>query len=47
MDRVILHVDMNAFYASVESLTHPEARDRPMAVCGDIENRRGDNPCQK
>lgn len=41
MDRVILHVDMNAFYASVESLTHPEARDRPMAVCGDIENRRG------
>lgn len=41
LERVILHVDMNAFYASVESLSHPEARDKPMAVCGDIENRRG------
>lgn len=41
MDRVILHVDMNAFYASVETLFHPEAKDRPMAVCGDVESRRG------
>lgn len=41
MDRVILHVDMNAFYASVETLSHPEARDVPMAVCGDAESRRG------
>lgn len=41
MDRVILHVDMNAFYASVETLDHPEAAGVPMAVCGDAENRRG------
>lgn len=41
MDRVILHVDMNAFYASVETLDHPEAAGVPMAVCGNAENRRG------
>ena len=41
MERVILHVDMNAFYASVEALSHPEAAGRPMAVCGEVENRRG------
>jgi len=40
-DRVILHVDMNAFYASVEALSHPEIGGRPMAVCGDPEHRRG------
>lgn len=40
-DRVILHVDMNAFYASVETLRHPEAAGQPMAVCGDAEKRRG------
>lgn len=41
MERVILHADMNAFYASVETLSHPEARGCPMAVCGDVESRRG------
>lgn len=40
-ERTILHVDMNAFYASVETLSHPEAAGRPMAVCGDAEKRRG------
>lgn len=40
-DRVILHCDMNGFYASVELLSHPELRDKPMAVCGDPENRHG------
>lgn len=41
MDRVILHVDMNSFFASVETLAHPEAASVPMAVCGDAQNRRG------
>ena len=40
-DRVILHCDMNGFYASVELLEHPELRDKPMAVSGDPDNRHG------
>ncbi|MDR1439394.1 MAG: DNA polymerase IV [Clostridiales bacterium] len=40
-ERVILHVDMDGFYASVEGLYHPEAAGRPMAVAGDPESRRG------
>lgn len=41
MERVILHCDMNNFYASVESLHRPELRDKPIAVCGDSEARHG------
>ena len=41
MDRVILHCDMNGFFASVELLDHPELRNRPMAVCGNPKNRHG------
>ena len=40
-DRVILHCDMNGFFASVELLSRPDLRDRPMAVCGNPENRHG------
>ena len=40
-DRVILHCDMNSFFASVELLDHPELKDRPVAVCGDPERRHG------
>ncbi|MDR2157137.1 MAG: DNA polymerase IV, partial [Clostridiales Family XIII bacterium] len=40
-DRIILHCDMNAFYASVELLSHPDLAERPVAVCGDPEMRRG------
>lgn len=41
MQRVILHCDLNYFYAAVESLFHPEYRDVPMAVGGDKEKRHG------
>ena len=41
MDRVILHCDCNAFYASVELLEHPELRDLPVAVGCDDGSRHG------
>ena len=41
VDRVILHCDLNCFYASVELLSHPELRRLPMAVCGDPASRHG------
>ena len=41
MDRVILHCDMNGFYASVELLDYPQLKDKPMAVCGNPDDRHG------
>lgn len=41
MDRIILHCDLNCFYASVELLSHPDLRNVPMAVCGDPTARHG------
>ena len=41
MQRVILHSDMNNFYASVETVFDPSLRDRPIAVGGDPERRHG------
>jgi DNA polymerase-4 len=40
-ERVILHSDLNNFYASVECLHRPEIRDKPVAVCGDPLLRHG------
>ncbi|GMB00521.1 DNA polymerase IV [Pelosinus sp. IPA-1] len=41
MNRTILHVDLNNFYASVECLYRPEIRNKPVIVCGDVEARHG------
>lgn len=41
MDRIILHCDMNSFYASVELLEHPELQGKPVAVSGSPDNRHG------
>lgn len=41
MDRVILHSDLNNFYASVECLHNPAIRNVPVAVAGDPEARHG------
>lgn len=41
MERVILHSDLNSFYASVEMLYQPRLREIPMAVGGDEEQRHG------
>ncbi|WP_251449429.1 DNA polymerase Y family protein [Vermiculatibacterium agrestimuris] len=40
-ERVILHCDLNSFYASVELLDHPELVGKPAAVCGDPGSRHG------
>ncbi len=38
---MILHCDCNSFFASVETVLHPEFKNVPMAVCGSVEDRRG------
>ncbi|TDD99820.1 DNA polymerase IV [Flavobacterium cellulosilyticum] len=38
LNRKIIHIDMDAFFASVEQMDHPELRGKPIAV-GGSENR--------
>ena len=40
-DRIILHCDLNNFFASVSLLFNPTLVSLPVAVCGDKENRHG------
>lgn len=41
MDRIILHSDLNSFYASVECLHRPHLKNLPVAVGGSEEARHG------
>jgi DNA polymerase-4 len=39
--RVILHVDMNSFFASVEMAYDPGLKGKPLAIAGDVQQRKG------
>ncbi|MEK4699599.1 DNA polymerase IV [Solibacillus sp. FSL R7-0668] len=39
--RVIFHIDMNSFYASVEQAHEPTLKGKPIAVAGNAKERRG------
>ena len=41
MGREILHCDANCFYAAVEMQRNPDLRGKPVAVCGNQEERHG------
>lgn len=40
-ERIILHCDLNNFFASVSLLSNPTLYDLPVAVCGSVEARHG------
>ncbi|WP_257347972.1 DNA polymerase IV [Pseudalkalibacillus decolorationis] len=39
--RIIFHVDMNSFYASVECVHNPSLKGKPLAIAGNVEERKG------
>lgn len=40
-ERIVIHSDLNNFYASVERKLNPKLLGKPVAVCGSKEERRG------
>ncbi len=41
MSRIVLHIDMDAFFASVEERDHPRLKDQPIVVGADPANGKG------
>ena len=41
MERIIIHSDLNNFYATVERISDPSLSGKPVAVCGNREERKG------
>jgi DNA polymerase-4 len=39
MERVIFHIDMDAFFSSIEQLSNPRLMGKPVIVCGDPDSR--------
>ncbi|BAC13814.1 DNA damage inducible protein [Oceanobacillus iheyensis HTE831] len=39
--RIIFHIDMNCFYASVEMAHNPSLKGKPLAIAGNPEERKG------
>jgi len=39
--RIIFHIDMNSFYASVETAYNPKLKGKPVAIAGNPEERKG------
>jgi len=39
--RIIFHIDMNSFYASVEMAYNPKLKGKPLAIAGNPEKRKG------
>ena len=39
MGRIVLHLDMDAFFSSIEQLSNPSLKGKPVIVCGDPDRR--------